>query len=146
MAILNIWLVHAEFLCLRVSNLSKVATVFFRVTLATLNVLMATLKTVFDELHHRQLPQPPARAAFLSGRVLPVHDHVEELLRTPQSLLRYPGIVRLLDNLFRWQRTIRELLVQELDGLAQGVGVLVVLRRREKVFGRDPGLPQPVDH
>src|SRR5215207_4043623 len=120
MAILTIWLFYARFLCLRVSNLFKVATVFFRGTLTILNVLVATLNAIFDQLHHRQLPKPPARAAFLTARVLPIHDHVEQLLGAPQSLLRYPGIVRLLDNMFRWQRTIRELLVQELDGLAPG--------------------------
>src|SRR5215203_624711 len=122
MAILDVWLIYAGFLCLRVSNLFKVATPFFRATLAILNVLVATLNTIFDQLHHRQLPQPPARAAFLSGRVLPIHDHVEQLLGTPQSLLRYSGIVRLLDNLFRRQWTIREHLVQELDSLTPGVG------------------------
>src|SRR5215208_282458 len=111
MAILNIWLVYAGFLCLRTINLFKVATVFLRATLAIFNVLVAILKAIFNQLHHWQFPEPPPRAAFLSGRVLPIHDHVEELLGTPQSLLRYPGIVCLLDNLFRWQRPIHEHIV-----------------------------------
>src|SRR5215204_933021 len=145
MAILNVWLIYAASLCLRVSNLFKVATAFFSTTLAILSVSVATLKAIFDQLHYRQLPHPPARASFLSDRVLPIHDHVEELLGTPQSLLRYPGIVRPLDDLFRRQRTVCEHLVQELDSFASRVGVFVVLWRSEKVFGRYLRLPEPVD-
>src|SRR5215217_2402810 len=141
MAILNIWLIYRGFLCLKVSNKIKVATVFFRTTLAILNILVPTSNASFAQLHHRQLPQPLARTSFLSGYVLPIHDHVEELLGTPQRFLRYPGLVRLLDNLFRWQRTICEHLVQELDSFASRVGVLVLLWRGENVLGRNLGLP-----
>src|SRR5829696_6327728 len=84
-----------------VTTFFKVATGFLRATLAILNVLVATLKAIFDQLYHRQLPQPPSRAAFLSARVLTIHDHVEYILGAPQSLLRYAGIVCLFDNLFR---------------------------------------------
>ena len=100
MAILNIWLIYAKFLCLRAFNLFKVATVFFRATLAILNVFVATLKP-----HLR-----PARPSAASTSTGPSHASLRscspgtqsrrELLGTSQSLLRYPSIVGFFDYLF----------------------------------------------
>ncbi len=143
MTILNVWLTYARFSCLRAFNLFKVASLFFKGTLATLNVLLATLNAVFDQLHHRQLPHPPSRAALLSCHVLPVHNHVEDLLSPPQSLLCYPGIVRLFDNLFGRQGAVGKDLAQELDGLTAGIGVFLVVWRGEKVLRRQLGLSEP---
>ena len=129
MAILNIRFIYARSSCLCVFNLFKLATILFWSEVATLNVSVANLSVVFDQLHHWQLPHPPARTTLLSGGALPVHKHVEELLGPPQSLLRYPGIVRLFNNLFRRHRTVSKNVVQELDRFAPGVGVFLILWR-----------------
>src|SRR5829696_3005017 len=55
------------------------------------------------------------------------------------------GIFGLLFDLACRYGTITKNLVQELDGVAPGVGVLLVLRSGKQVLSRHLGLPEPVD-
>ena len=104
-AILNIWLIYAVFLCFCVLLRIKMANSLFLANVTILNGSLAILIVSRAQVRYRQFPEPPSRSTF-TGFAFPVRGHAQELLGSSQSLLCYPGVVGILDDFTSWHRAI----------------------------------------